>query len=155
MCYVNNTCTSNLSQWWQHEQTLRCRRQSKKDMVSMITSLIVVLNPMNWFIRWFINSLITWWVSCHMQGVHIIKAHYVLVPWWGSKQHYFWLVYQYIQFNSYSDYADTLIELLGHHNVKVLQLQAGRVTSSNSAAQNPAWVHKHSRKWNTTLRHLQ
>ena len=37
----------------------------------------IVLNLMNWFIRWFINSLITWWMSCHMQGVHtcIIKAH--------------------------------------------------------------------------------
>ena len=34
-----------------------------------------LLQWMNWFIRWFINSLITWWVSCHMQGVHIIKAH--------------------------------------------------------------------------------
>ena len=40
----------------------------------------LVLNLLNWFIRWFINSLITWWVSCHMQGVHIIKSTYVLVP---------------------------------------------------------------------------
>ena len=97
----------------------------------------IVLNLMNWFIRWFINSIITWWVSCHMQGVHIIKAHMCwCLDAWGSKQHYFWLVYQYIQFNSYSNHDNALIESLHTRTpqCKGLQLQAVRVTSSNASA---------------------
>ena len=66
------------------------------------------------------------------------QSTYVLVPRWSSKLYYFWLVYQYIQFNSYSNHVDALFESLHTRTpqCKGLQLQAGRVTSSNSAAQD-------------------